>query len=374
MTTGRGLMGQAAFKQLRSMINDLLSKKVDNTAEGVSAALNKLTTGSSTPSDADYYICQYAGGGTSTTTYHRRPVSALWAYIKTKTDSLYAKGTHTHEYLPLSGGTLTGKVIHNAKGNEFACSGGNWIGGKTAENVPIVFPTKSVKDGSRYDPYMWGADADGNVWNFGAGADGKVGFCGFKKDRTDNGTDWRVTMDIDTGKMRSTNGFVGSLEGNASTANSATSATTASRVADVGAGTANVARHVWFSDSGTETARVYDDAFKYNPSGNMLSCNVSGNAATATKADSATSADKAAKLDTARKISFTGAATGSATFDGSADVTVNLAAQSAAASFLAAHPVGCVYMTTKHTNPGTLYGGTWVERPSLGAFLYERTA
>ena len=44
------------------------------------------------------------------------------------------------------------------------------------------------------------------------------------------------------------------------------------------------------------------------------------------------------------------------------------------AGFLEAHPVGCVYMTTIHTNPGTLYGGTWVERPSVGAFLYERTA
>lgn len=44
-----------------------------------------------------------------------------------------------------------------------------------------------------------------------------------------------------------------------------------------------------------------------------------------------------------------------------------------AAGFLEAHPVGCVYMTTIHTNPGTLYGGTWVERPSMGAFLYERT-
>jgi len=55
-------------------------------------------------------------------------------------------------------------------------------------------------------------------------------------------------------------------------------------------------------------------------------------------------------------------------------VTVNLAASASAASFLAAHPVGCVYMTTIHTNPGTLYGGTWVERPSVGAFLYERTA
>lgn len=46
--------------------------------------LNKLTTGSSTPTDNDYYICQYAGGGTTTTTYHRRPMSALWEWIKAK--------------------------------------------------------------------------------------------------------------------------------------------------------------------------------------------------------------------------------------------------------------------------------------------------
>lgn len=51
-----------------------------------------------------------------------------------------------------------------------------------------------------------------------------------------------------------------------------------------------------------------------------------------------------------------------------------LAPAPSAAGFLAAHPVGCVYMTTIHINPGTLYGGTWVERPSVGAFLYERTA
>lgn len=111
-----------------------------------------------------------------------------------------------------------------------------------------------------------------------------------------------------------------------------------------------------------------------------FSGDLEGNASTADYADSASyasSADvatKANRLSAARKISFTGAATGSATFDGSADITVSLAAQSTAASFLAAHPVGCVYATTKHTNPGTLYGGTWVERPSTGAFLYERTA
>lgn len=157
----------------------------------------------------------------------------------------------------------------------------------------------------------------------------------------------------------------GKVPAYANSAAKAESATTASRVADGGVGTADVPRHVWFSDSSVETARVHSDAFRYNPVRNMLSCNVSGNAATASSA---------AKLKTARRITFTGAATGSATFDGSADVTVNLAASASAASFLAAHPVGCVYMTTVHTNPGTLYGGTWVERPSTGAFLYERTA
>jgi len=57
---------------------------VPNTNAGVNAAINLLTTGSSVPSDADYYISQYANGGTSTTTYHRRPVSALYSYIQNK--------------------------------------------------------------------------------------------------------------------------------------------------------------------------------------------------------------------------------------------------------------------------------------------------
>ncbi len=74
--------------------------KVDGTngtANGVSTLLNKLTTGSSTPTDADYYICQWAGGGTTTTTYHRRPMSAMYAYIKSKA---------TSDFLPIGGGTL----------------------------------------------------------------------------------------------------------------------------------------------------------------------------------------------------------------------------------------------------------------------------
>ena len=105
--------------------------------------------------------------------------------------------------------------------------------------------------------------------------------------------------------------FVGSLQG---TADAAKTATTASRVADGGAGTANVARHVWFSDSSVETARVHSDAFRYNPVGNMLSCNVSGNASTASR------------ISTARTIALTGAVTGSAKFDGSGNVNISTTA------------------------------------------------
>lgn len=69
----------------------------NGTSDGVSTLLNKLTTGGSTPVDADYYICQWAGGGTTTTSYHRRPMSAMYAYIKSKA---------TSDFLPLAGGTL----------------------------------------------------------------------------------------------------------------------------------------------------------------------------------------------------------------------------------------------------------------------------
>lgn len=65
---------------------------VPDTSAGVSAAINLLTTGDSAPTDNDYYVSQYAGGGTSTTTYHRRPVSKLWDYIKSK---LSSKGSAT---------------------------------------------------------------------------------------------------------------------------------------------------------------------------------------------------------------------------------------------------------------------------------------
>lgn len=90
--------------------------------------------------------------------------------------------------------------------------------------------------------------------------------------------------------------------------------------------------------------------------------NATGNAATATR------------LRNARTVTLTGAVTGSASFDGSEDVTITCEGQGAAAGFLAAHPVGSVFETTSAVSPAGAYGGTWERVPSLGAFKWERKA
>lgn len=85
-------------------------------------------------------------------------------------------------------------------------------------------------------------------------------------------------------------------------------------------------------------------------------------------------ATSAEKLKTARKITFTGAATGNFTFDGSKDVTVVLEGDSEAAGFLAAHPVGSYFLTSAESDPGLTYGGEWVFEESLGPFYWRRIA
>lgn len=89
------------------------------------AFINSLSTGTATPTDSDYYVCQYAGGGTSTTTYHRRPMSSLWNWIKThfdtaptaNSDNPVTSGgikTALDGYFPLAGKKAIAGVYKNA--------------------------------------------------------------------------------------------------------------------------------------------------------------------------------------------------------------------------------------------------------------------
>lgn len=92
-----------------SEMNTKLAGKSDTShSHNLSTMINTLAEGTSAPTDNDYYIAQYTGGGTSTTTYTRRLHSALWSYIKGKADSVYqAKGSyaassHTHTIAQIS--------------------------------------------------------------------------------------------------------------------------------------------------------------------------------------------------------------------------------------------------------------------------------
>lgn len=57
--------------------------------EAANVFINALTDDQTKPVDSDYFISQYVNGHTTTTTYHRRPLSALWDYIKDKSDAAY---------------------------------------------------------------------------------------------------------------------------------------------------------------------------------------------------------------------------------------------------------------------------------------------
>lgn len=92
-------------------------------------------------------------------------------------------------------------------------------------------------------------------------------------------------------------------------------------------------------------------------------------------ADSAKSVASAAKLTTARKITLAGAVTGSVSFDGSKDVTITTTGQQAAASFLAAHPVGSYFETSDGGYDPSKMGGTWVQlKGGIGPYKWHRTA
>ena len=132
-----------------------------------------------------------------------------------------APSSHTHSYLPLSGGTLTGRLTAN--GRIYATTvGGGWVSGMTPTNATLGISTQNSN--SSYHPIISCKTYNSHVWNLGTITD-TVGFYGFKKGRTDNGTDWAFTINVTNGAVNSTGNisapaFYGRLCGTADTANS----------------------------------------------------------------------------------------------------------------------------------------------------------
>lgn len=90
-----------------------------------------------------------------------------------------------------------------------------------------------------------------------------------------------------------------------------------------------------------------------------------------TGATVAKSAETAKGFDSTRTVAITGSVNGSATWNGSSDLSITVEGDSAAASFLAAHPVG-FYVETSGANPNN-FGGTWTRQPSIGPNTWLRT-
>ena len=82
-----------------------------------STLINSLSSETSTPKDADYYVSQYAGGGTTTTSYHRRPVSAIWDYIKGKISSVLGLTSSAYSGKAATAGTAD-KAVADKSGND----------------------------------------------------------------------------------------------------------------------------------------------------------------------------------------------------------------------------------------------------------------
>ena len=82
-----------------------------------SSLINSLSTESSKPVDADYYVSQYQNGGTSNTSFVRRPVSALWEYIKDKISSVLGLTASSYAGKAETAGTADKAVADNSGNN-----------------------------------------------------------------------------------------------------------------------------------------------------------------------------------------------------------------------------------------------------------------
>lgn len=113
-----------------------------------STLINSLSTESSTPKDADYYVSQTANGGTTNTIYHRRPVLALWNYIKEKISSVLGLTASSYSGKASTAGTADKAVADNS---------GN--------NIEETYATKTELSAHKGDTTVHITAAERTAWN-----------------------------------------------------------------------------------------------------------------------------------------------------------------------------------------------------------------
>lgn len=117
------------------------ANKYESNKDNANALINSLEIASATPSDNDYYVSQYANGGTSNTTYHRRPLSALWKWIQTKV--FVKSGSSASAGLVPKPPTTTGT-------SKFLCEDATWKTPKaTVDTLTTMEQVEAATDNSK---------------------------------------------------------------------------------------------------------------------------------------------------------------------------------------------------------------------------------
>ena len=378
-----------------------LDKKVDDTASGVSAALEKLPTWVATPTDSTQLVRRDTNG---TAEYGRVTFRTVWNYIKGKADAVYAAVSHRHsafdvEFSPSSayrggvdpvhagfmgqGRCLSAFLPPSGIKLEYSNDGGDtWLDYGTGDaHKRKLASMPNQRNGYRLGgPYASGALGDMLRVTYEP-SDGRYGLVqsALVWVSTNGGSD--LLCGVETSTMGAKGTWVervapvemsgwsgpnvvdlprltfGGFEGQ--TGNTYGWRFTFAKKADVPGKTQEVCTIDLYGTS------VWNPVNEMMMTGHLYSWDDEG------KGHFLGSADSATKLKTARKVSISGAVNGSAKWDGSGDLSIVVAGDSAAAGFLAAHPVG-TFIETNGYDPSD-YGGEWSMVPSIGPYTWLRT-
>ena len=345
-----------------------------NGKDAANYLINSLEEGTSTPTDADKILTQYVGGGTTNTTYVRRPLSTLWSYIKPKCDAVYqakgsyaaashthaisnitnlqaqldgkqAKGSyasashnhdsvysklnHTHSYLPLSGGSISGQIKKTSSGST------SWVHGRDTATV-----RNTISGDSNYEPILSSKTQNGS-WEFGTYV-GDTMHLSYITDENYNKGNNALTANI---QFKTNNTIVANVEGNA------TSASTVpwSGVTNI----PSMLRHQYTLNSSHDMNNiratgiyVVENSMPKNYCGqawaNVIVLGIAG----WTRQYAIASSDTYIRVYGGEPAQWSGWTN----------------------SALSSYPVGAVYISYSSTSPASLFGGSWVAL--TGVFPY----
>lgn len=378
-----------------------LDNKVDDTASGVSAALEKLPTWVANPTDSTQLVRRDTNG---TAEYGRVTFRTVWNYIKGKADAVYAAVSHRHsafdvEFSPSSAYRNGVDPVHAGFMGQGRClsaflppsgikleystdSGATWIDYGADDAYKRLLASMPNSYGKYW---LGGPNATGALGDMlrvtYEPSDGRYGRVrsALVWVSTNGGSNLLCSVETSTIGAKGTwvkrvapvemNGWAGPNAvdlppltfggGEKQTSNTYGWRFTFGKKEDVPGKTPHVLTIDLYGDV------VWTPANEMMRSGHLYTWNDEG------KGHFLGSADSATKLKTARKVTISGAVNGSATWDGSGDLSIVVAGDSVAAGFLAAHPVG-TYMETSGYDPSD-YGGEWSMVPSIGPYTWLRT-